>query len=984
LIWAAVVLVPSTAAAQASISGLVQDASGGVLPGVTVEATSPVLIEKVRSATTDEAGLYRITDLRPGIYTITFTLQGFTTVKRENVEVSGNADFNVPADLKVGTLAETITVSGTAPVVDIQNTLQQTVITKEQLEVLPGGRTIQGRAALVPGVVVTSANTGVIAHGSASTDSHTMIDGYKAGMHLVGRGTGRLGVGSVTQTQEATIEELVYDTGAQGAEYAFSGVRMNMIPKEGSNVTRIETIIYGQRENFEWNNLGDFQNAPLNFKYAPQEFSFDFNPVIGGPIIQNKVWYFGSVSGNRSNSRVLDTYFKPDSPSTPEKCRNRPADNLCLADTGAKLNMSQTVRITHQATPRNKFRYSFDNTRFLTLRGNYTTVGFKHSPEAAWRLPLYPTWFAQGRWTSTLTNRLLLEAGYAYQRGDFRVNYQPENPIDAVAVWDLSQNRIFENIYFVYDNQERKQEGKIALSYVTGSHTLKVGFENRWANAIQENRYNGDIAQVFVIDALKSPANPLGGFRVDVTNGPSRNKMAFNWDGGAYIQDQWRIGRFTLNLGARYDKFNAHIPAQSVPDSNFVKGFSIDRISNTPDWNDWATRTGVAWDVFGTGRTAIKAYAGRFIAGEALSRTAQFNPIYSRQDQRTWTDLNADRKVVNPDGTPQLAEIGAGSANFGSPDTVDKQDPNLKRDKNWTYELGVQHQLMRRVGVFFSYHRRHFFDLAYTDNLATNNWVDANNPGDWIPFTFVGPAHSQLPGGGNEVITLYNLPAGKVPALNPRQGFLTNAPDDYRTYNGVEFGTNVRLPRSGFAMASLTSGKTHIHDCTVDNPNSLRFCDRTTPFRAILKLSGGMPLPYQIMVSSNFALADTPGSGLFLAAPYFAANLQVTSGTAALQGKTLTGGTSATGTQTTVNLLPPNTIFQDYYKIFDMRFSKTMNIGRNRLTALAEFDNIFNMRNVVAVGEAFTITAANDGGSWLRPTTVQRGRNIRFGIQYRY
>ena len=249
----------SPAFAQASISGVVQDASGAVLPGVTVEATSPALIEKMRAAVTDGSGRYSIVDLRPGTYEVSFSLAGFSTIKREGVVLSGNFDAPVNAELRVGSLEETITVSGASPVVDVTNTLTQTVLTKEQIEVLPGGRTIQGRAALVPGVMVTSANTGVIAHGSASTDSHTMIDGYKSGMHLVGRGTGRLGVGSVTQTQEATIEELVYDAAGQGAEYAFSGVRMNMIPKEGSNATRFETISYGSRETFETNNLGDLQ-----------------------------------------------------------------------------------------------------------------------------------------------------------------------------------------------------------------------------------------------------------------------------------------------------------------------------------------------------------------------------------------------------------------------------------------------------------------------------------------------------------------------------------------------------------------------------------------------------------------------------------------------------------------------------------------------------------------------------------------------------
>ena len=227
LVIAAALLVPSVARAQASISGLVQDASGAVMPGVTVEVSSPALIEKVRTAATDSSGLYRITQLRPGTYTVTFTLPGFTTVKREGIVLQGTFDAQVNADLRVGALEETITVSGASPVVDTQNTLTQTVLTKEQIEALPGSRTLKGRAALVPGVVIPGGNTGAVAHGSDSQDSHTMVDGFKSGQHLVGRGTGQLGVGSVTQTQEAAIEELVYDD-----RLAWCGVRVQRRPNE--------------------------------------------------------------------------------------------------------------------------------------------------------------------------------------------------------------------------------------------------------------------------------------------------------------------------------------------------------------------------------------------------------------------------------------------------------------------------------------------------------------------------------------------------------------------------------------------------------------------------------------------------------------------------------------------------------------------------------------------------------------------------------
>ena len=215
-VLAACFLLPAQAFAQASISGIVQDASGAVLPGVTVEATSPALIEKARTAVTDGAGRYSIVDLRPGTYEVTFSLPGFSTVKREGIVLSGNFDAPVNAEMKVGSLEETITVSGASPVVDVKNTLTQTVLTKEQIEVLPGDRTVQGARGDGP-----RRDGAERQHGRhrarVGVDRQPHDDGrLQVGQHLVGRGTGQLGVGSVTQTQEATIEELVYDAAATG------------------------------------------------------------------------------------------------------------------------------------------------------------------------------------------------------------------------------------------------------------------------------------------------------------------------------------------------------------------------------------------------------------------------------------------------------------------------------------------------------------------------------------------------------------------------------------------------------------------------------------------------------------------------------------------------------------------------------------------------------------------------------------------------
>src|SRR2546426_7744566 len=186
------ILLPATARAQGSgaIAGVVRDTSGGILPGVTVEAASPALIEKARTVITDDQGVYRIVDLRPGIYGVTFTLPGFTVVKREGIELTGNFTATVNAELKVGGLEETVTVSGQSPVVDIQNVVQQRVMTRDVLEALPSAKSIQSMTALIPGLSAGLQNhdvggtvgdqpIGTAIHGSRANDQHMFYDGMR-------------------------------------------------------------------------------------------------------------------------------------------------------------------------------------------------------------------------------------------------------------------------------------------------------------------------------------------------------------------------------------------------------------------------------------------------------------------------------------------------------------------------------------------------------------------------------------------------------------------------------------------------------------------------------------------------------------------------------------------------------------------------------------------------------------------------------------
>src|SRR5881394_578004 len=240
-------LVPVFALAQGqsgSIAGVVKDATGAVLPGVTVEASSPALIEKTRSVVTDGSGAYKIVDLRPGTYSVTFTLTGFSTVKRDGIELTTSFTANVNADMKVGSVEETITVSGASPIVDTQNVVQKQTASREVMDVLPTDRNFVSFAAMTPGVFVTgvSQNVGgsvpetgmnLVVHGSRAGDSMVMVDGMPI---INGAGNGGLQYGNYLNNSLA--QEITFQTDSQSAEFERASVYSNFIPKEGSNTFR--------------------------------------------------------------------------------------------------------------------------------------------------------------------------------------------------------------------------------------------------------------------------------------------------------------------------------------------------------------------------------------------------------------------------------------------------------------------------------------------------------------------------------------------------------------------------------------------------------------------------------------------------------------------------------------------------------------------------------------------------------------------------
>src|SRR5688500_10799578 len=313
VIVAAVVLLPAAVFAQGSITGVVRDASGAVLPGVTVEASSPALIEKVRSAVTDSAGQYRIENLRPGSYVVTFTLPGFTGVRREGIELAGSFAALVNADLRIGGLEETVTVTGESPVVDVVNAKQQSILDNEVIAAVPTARLYHSLVTLVPGVSLSgSQDVGGLAgpltvtfamRGGPGNEGRLTVDGLSLGASLNGTGV------SYTVADVGNAQEVVFSTAGGLGEAENAGPAMNLVPRQGGN--RISGSVFANWANgsMQSNNFSEeIRAAGLR---APNKLAkiWDVSGAVGGPIRRDRLWFFAATR-YQGNHRLVGGMFR--------------------------------------------------------------------------------------------------------------------------------------------------------------------------------------------------------------------------------------------------------------------------------------------------------------------------------------------------------------------------------------------------------------------------------------------------------------------------------------------------------------------------------------------------------------------------------------------------------------------------------------------------------------------------------------------------
>jgi hypothetical protein len=940
---AAALFAPAIADAQVAIAGVVKDGTGAVLPGVTVEASSPALIEKTRTVVSDAAGQYKIVDLLPGIYEVSFTLPGFKTVRRAGIILEGTFTAQVNGDLQVGAVEETVTVTAASPAVDVISNQASFVANRDVLDAIPTSRRdTTARALLIPGTTVTPFVLGqynLTSHGSNTSDFTMAIDGLRVN-NLCGSGQY-----SGFYMNDAAVQELTYSTGSESAEIQSSGIRVNSVPKDGGNRFSGSMFVYGNGSGLQSDNRSDAMKAiqangqPL-ISTAKIAYDYQINPSFGGPLKKDKLWFYFTYKYQDNKFYVPSAKFADGSPAF----RN------------SMGNYSGIGRLTWAATSKDKIRLYVEkqfNGEFYNGFNTYAVTTPDASTDAFGR-----GWIPQVRWTRAHSNKLLFEAGLAYYTQPYEQNCSATAATGALPHLNASTGLLTGRCGYLipaYSSTTQDYSSLASASYVTGTHAMKFGMTNGWGTNSRTFAPRANINTLITVNAAGLTDIP---FQVAVYNTPTTGIQHVNADLGVYGQDAWTIKRFTFNYGARFDHFNAEVPAESAPASTFIAARDFPAIKNVPNWNDWAVRLAGAYDLFGTGKTALKANAGKYVASQAAGFAQGFNGMNGATQTRTWNDADRNGSIIDGAGNIQASEAVGGTSNFGQ--ITSRPDPNLKRGYNWEYSAALQHEVLPRTSVTVGYYRRQFYNLQVTDNLNLS-------PTEWSPFTVVTPTDTRLPLSA-QPIERFTLNTSKVGT--PTDDFVTFSTLNTTIYNGFEVSANSRRDKL-LMFGGVTTDRRASTSCDIrDNPNSARFCDSIPPFRTTVKASAAYSMPWDVQVSGSFTAI--PG-------PSVDANYTITS---AIAGRPIIGSTAGTAS-VAVNLIEPNTVFLPYQKRLDLRAGKTFRIGdRTRIQGFVDLFNALNAGTVLRVNQ--TYGAVPSTNAWFTPTGIMDGRFLRFGMQMNF
>jgi hypothetical protein len=996
------VFVPSIAFAQAQITGTVTDTSGAPMPGVSVEASSPALIEGSRAVVTNTAGGYRLVDLRPGLYTVTFTLAGFRTFRRERVELPDNFVATMNAEMQLGNLEETVVVTGESPIVDVQSVRRMTVLGGETLRELPVARTYGSLLQMNPTVTATE-NKDVqttpgrqffSGAGGRANEGRIEVDGLSVGPPTAGGGSSSYNA-DVGNAQEVTQTS----TGGLG-ESAVGGPSINILPRTGGNTFQGSAFVANVSEWMVGSNLTqDLIDRGLP-KSGDIESLWDYNAGMGGPIVRDRLWFFTNLRNQGSYRSIPGMYANKNAGDpvkrTYEADLNRPAK-------GAGSWTTASIRLTNQLTPRNRLGIFWDEQipchggswaegidACRQPKSDYVLGGSPGSsspfstatiaPEASSYSGSNHLRVQQATWTSPFSSRVLFEAGFGTYFNWWGGNEIPGNPTrDIVRVVEQCTSGCPANggiAGLTYrsqnwaNNVQKMLNWKASASYVTPRHSLKIGYQGAFHYT---NGY---------------PVTNTLNLQYRVNNGVP-NQLTQNMSGSYttknrvrptsfFVQEQWTVGRFTYQGALRYDYAYSYFPEQRIAANKFLQNdVVIPETKGVTGYHDLTPRGGVAWDVFGNGKTAVKISGGKYLQNAVADNLySGTNPLGNIpvSVNRSWTDANdnffPDCNLQNLQSQDLRSSGGdvcgtVSNLNFGTPAPSVTYDPKLLggwgvRPGDWQFAASVQQAVLPRVSVEVGYYRRWLVNFSVEDNLAVT-------PADFDSFTVKVPDDQRLPTAGQTISGLYDVKQEKFGQTNSYATLAKNYGGQTQMYNGFLTTVSARAASNLTMQFGMNLGNTHFDTCNIRealpetaplNP----YCSWSTGIEARVTALAAYVVP-RVDVSASATFRSDQGERLEANRAFSTTEVAQT------LGRPLSGNAS----NATVNLIEPGSMYGDRLNVLDMRFAKVLRWGRTRTNVGFDIYNILNLNPVISSNYTFV-----PGGTWLRPNSILSARFVKF------
>jgi len=911
--------VAAPAAAQVQTGSILVravDEQGAVVPGVTVTITSSVLVAGSMNGVTDAGGVFRFPSLVPGTYVVKMELTGFQTINRENIVVLVGQTTPIDFSMKVASISESITVTSASPAVDTTSANVSVTLSEQLIQGTPGGRDIWALVeSKVPGLVISRPDVGgtsgglqgtFSARGTTSAQNTSFLNGVNVGDPAA------IGAAGFYYDTDA-FDSIQVSTGSHDITVPTSGVFLNMVTKTGGNV-------WNGSGTFTW--TGDSLQARNDHNPNLQKYGFrqdgntsdfvsDVNITAGGPLIKNKLRFFGSFRDWRVHQNV------------PVQASQTVLDQTNITSGLGNLTwqINQNNRLTGFYS---RQRYSKPNR--LLNNASITVIDSTSDEEDMFDL-------LQGQWNTVLGKNFFLDARLGLNKILFPTYQNGGNQQSAT---DNATGIVYGN--FPTDtvrNRDRYQSNATGQYYIDralgGRHELRFGFDNSHAVTRNKNTRVDDV-RTFYNSTLTPRSVSVEIYATPLIDLSALDVLAI------FGQESYSVKRLTLTAGLRWERLEGYLPEQSSPASVFYPTLqrSFSEVRNIVNWRTGGPRVSAIYDLTGDGKTAAKASYGRYyyVLSTGGGGVSNVNPNANYFTTYTWNDANGDLKFQPGEQT------GAGVLTSGTTTSI---DPNFSRPFTDEFSFSVDHELMAnfKLSVGYTYRRERNLQVSANPDIAyATTLTSAVDPG--IDGT-VGTTDDGSYGFFQ-----------RISAANRR--LITNDRAVLQSFKGLEISGTKRFSDRWQMLAGIGFSKNRQDHSSVDtSPNLLINADgnitaaNNADHPVGFKLSGMYILPWHdVIVSGNVR----SGSG----------------GPVTRQ----ISRSLAIGSAETINLEPLGNTRLDPLTVIDLRLGKLFKLANNRsFEATIDFDNLMNADTTWGVRTLTPATAFTDPTTGTRQTLQQ-------------